>query len=77
MSYIPFQPTSDDEEDSEEDDHDNALNNSSEMEVDPPQCQSNLSQKATVSDETSMKEAPEVVDGWTVVSSRRSRGRKN
>lgn len=49
------------------------------MEVDArqPQCGSSLDQKDTVADETGVKDAPEFVDGWTVVSSRRRRGRKN
>ncbi|KAH6807463.1 hypothetical protein C2S51_028571 [Perilla frutescens var. frutescens] len=72
------QHNGDDDEDSEADDGDNAMieNNTSEMEVDAPQCQSSLNQKDTVCDETNMKEVPEVADGWTVVSSRRSKGRK-
>ncbi|XP_057781065.1 uncharacterized protein LOC130999531 [Salvia miltiorrhiza] len=79
------QANSDDEEDSDEDDDDNATmeNNSSAMEVDAPhpqpqrQCQLSLGRKDAVADETGTKDASEVVDGWTVVSSRRSKGRKN
>ncbi|KAG8374119.1 hypothetical protein BUALT_Bualt11G0097800 [Buddleja alternifolia] len=77
------QPGNNDEEDSEDDDSDSdgdgdndtlrnndglREGNSSEMEVDAPQCQTSLDQKDT---------APEVIDGWTVVPPRRNRGRKN
>ncbi|KAI3447459.1 hypothetical protein Pfo_004124 [Paulownia fortunei] len=78
VSYIR-QPSGNDEEDSEDDDGgDDALreDNSSEMEVDARESQTSLNQKDTVMDEPSLNEVPEVVDGWTVVASRRNRGRK-
>lgn len=81
------QPSGSGEEDSEDDDGDAdgggdcdgtlREDNSSEMEVDAPQCQSSLNQKDTATDAPSLKEVPEVADGWTVVSSRHRRGRKN
>ncbi|XP_042040795.1 uncharacterized protein LOC121786262 [Salvia splendens] len=70
------QTNSDDEEDSDEDD---AIieNNMSAMEVDVPQQQRQLDHNLTdiVADESSTKDTPEVVDGWTVVS-KMSKGRK-
>lgn len=62
-----------DEDDSDEDDSDGA------MEIDAPKCQSSLSQNRSVAEETtSMKDdSPVVDDGWTVVSSKRGKGRKN
>ncbi|PIN19495.1 hypothetical protein CDL12_07826 [Handroanthus impetiginosus] len=45
--------------------------------VDAPQCQSNLNQNGTVTNEPSHTQAPEVADGWTMVASRRNRGRRN
>ncbi|XP_042043749.1 uncharacterized protein LOC121789331 [Salvia splendens] len=69
-------PNSDDEEDSDEDD---AIieNNMSAMEVDAPQPQRQLDHNLTdiVADESSTKDTPQVVDGWTVVS-KKSKGRK-
>ncbi|XP_042043747.1 pre-rRNA-processing protein TSR2-like [Salvia splendens] len=70
------EPNSDDEEDSDEDD---AIieNNMSVMEVDAPQPQRQLDHNLTdiVADESSTKDTPKVVDGWTVVS-KKSKGRK-
>ncbi|KAI3471809.1 hypothetical protein Pfo_028462 [Paulownia fortunei] len=72
------QPGSNDEDESDDDGGDNMEGeNSTEMEVDAPQCQSSLNQKGTMTDDPSLKEVPEVVDGWTVVGSRRNRGRRN
>lgn len=77
------QPGNNDEEDSEDDDcdadADDALreDNSSKMEVDAPQIQSSLNRMDTTNGHPSSREAPEVVDGWTVVSSRRGKGRRN
>lgn len=81
------QPNGNDEEDSEDDDDDDGgdgdnkslkENKSSEMEVDDPQSQSSVNQNGTaINDESTLQQAPEVGDGWTVVSSRRSRGRIN
>lgn len=67
------------EMDSEEEDDDSSIgDDSSDMEVDPPQCQSNLSRKAaTASSESSVKEVPEVEDRWIVVRFRRSKVRIN
>ncbi|KAK4432566.1 hypothetical protein Salat_1018800 [Sesamum alatum] len=82
VSYIR-QPGSNDEEDSEDDDDggdgDGALRKDdvSEMEVDALDHEPSLNQNETMADKPSEKEVPEVVDGWTVVASRRNRGRKN
>ncbi|XP_073131047.1 uncharacterized protein [Henckelia pumila] len=79
ISYVR-QAGSKDEDDSEDDD-DEILGEAttSEMEVDAPECQSILNQKNTVTDGSSSLEenVPEVVDGWTVVTSRRNKGRRN
>ncbi|KAL0426547.1 UNVERIFIED_CONTAM: hypothetical protein Slati_2829500 [Sesamum latifolium] len=74
VSYIR-QPGSNDEEDSEDDAGDDALKEESEMEVDALVHEPSLNQREPMADEPSEKEAPEVVDGWTVVSNRRNRGR--
>ncbi|KAL7105194.1 hypothetical protein ACP275_07G029300 [Erythranthe tilingii] len=50
--------------------------NSSEMEVDVPQCQTIPSQKDSVTDHTNTTGTPEVVDEWKVVCSKRSKSRK-
>lgn len=76
VSYIR-QPGSNDEEDSEDDAGDDALKEESEMEVDALDNEPSLNQRERMADEPSEKEAPDVVDGWTVVSNRRNRGRKN
>ncbi|KAL3849100.1 hypothetical protein ACJIZ3_010982 [Penstemon smallii] len=71
------QPGTNDEEDSEDDDDDLRENNSSEMEVDASEYQPSLDQKDAMTDEPSsiVKEVQE--DEWTVVSSRRNRGKRN
>ncbi|XP_051136470.1 uncharacterized protein LOC127255125 isoform X1 [Andrographis paniculata] len=63
------QPGNDDEE--SEDDEVN-INRPSDMEVDVPQSNT----EATTSGDSG-RQATEVVDGWTVVSSRRNRSRRN
>ncbi|KAL0337015.1 UNVERIFIED_CONTAM: hypothetical protein Scaly_1976600 [Sesamum calycinum] len=73
VSYIR-QPGSNDEEDSEDDAGDDALKEESEMEVDALDHEPGLNQREAMADEPSEKEAPEVVDGWTVVSNRRNKG---
>ncbi|XP_073044282.1 uncharacterized protein [Primulina eburnea] len=50
---------------------------SSEMEVDTPQNESNVNQKNTTTNGSYLKDVPEVVDGWTMVTSRRNKGRRN
>lgn len=78
--HVPCcQPGGNDSDDSDDGGgDDNAREeNSSEMEVDAPEYQSSLNQKSAMTDEPSLKEASDVVDGWTVVSSRRHRGRRN
>ncbi|KAK4392064.1 hypothetical protein Sango_1984200 [Sesamum angolense] len=65
VSYIR-QPGSNDEEDSEDDAGDDALKEESEMEVDALDHEPGLNQREAMADEPSEKEAPEVVDGWTV-----------
>ncbi|KAG8376732.1 hypothetical protein BUALT_Bualt09G0094400 [Buddleja alternifolia] len=73
------QPGSNDEDGSDgdgDDDDDESMgeDNSSGMEVDAPQHQSNLNQKGTRTNEPGPEE---VADGWTVVAPRRSKGRRN
>ncbi|KAL3813389.1 hypothetical protein ACJIZ3_014657 [Penstemon smallii] len=64
------------EEDSEDDDDDLRKNNSSEMEVDASEYQPSLDQKDAMTDEpNSIVIVNE--DEWTVVSSRRNRGKRN
>ncbi|KZV47537.1 hypothetical protein F511_32791 [Dorcoceras hygrometricum] len=79
ISYVR-QAGSDDEDDGEDGD-DEILGEeiSSEMEVDAPESMSNINQKNTNTDGNSSLEdnVPQVVDGWTVVSSRRNKGRRN
>ncbi|KAL8047890.1 hypothetical protein ABFX02_07G029200 [Erythranthe guttata] len=72
LSYVR-QRGINDEEESEDD----ALreDNSSEMEVDAPQCQSIPSQKDSVTDHTNASGTPEVVDEWKVVCSKRSKSK--
>lgn len=69
-----FQHNGDDEEDSDEDDGGDArTENLAAMEVDAP----SLNQNESVAGETSMKDDAQVDEEWTVVSSRRGKGRKN
>lgn len=71
LDFCFFQQNGD-EEDSDEDDNDGA------MEIDAPKCQSSQNQNRAVAEETtSMKDDSQVDDGWTVVSSKRGKGRKN
>ncbi|EYU38641.1 hypothetical protein ABFS82_12G151100 [Erythranthe guttata] len=77
VSYV--RQGSNDSEDSEDNNEDDTLSkdNSSEMEIDAPKSQSSPSQKDSLPDQTSQRETPpQVVDGWTVVPSRRSKGKK-
>ncbi|KAL7092234.1 hypothetical protein ACP275_12G153200 [Erythranthe tilingii] len=76
VSYV--RQGSNDSEDSEDNNEDDTLSkdNSSEMEIDAPKSQSSPSQKDPSTDQTSQRETPQVVDGWTVVPSRRSKGKK-
>ncbi|KAL3652872.1 hypothetical protein CASFOL_002553 [Castilleja foliolosa] len=69
------QPDSSDEDDSDDDEEDDTMGGerSMEMDVDPPQLQHSHDQ----TDDASVKEAPEVLDGWTVVSSKRNKGKRN
>ncbi|GER41888.1 pre-rRNA-processing protein TSR2 [Striga asiatica] len=67
----------DDSDDDDDDEDDNILvgENSTEMDVDDdPQLQSNHTQKGTMNPEPSV---PKLDDGWTVVASKRNRGKKN
>ncbi|XP_051138976.1 uncharacterized protein LOC127256812 [Andrographis paniculata] len=74
LTYVK-QPGNDDEE--SEDDEVN-INRPSDMEVDVQQGEPIPNTTATTSGDTdSRSQAPEVVDGWTVVSSRRNRSRRN
>lgn len=81
VSYIREAPQNNDD-DSEDDesygvgDDSSKADNTSEMEVDAPQCEASPNMKATTSSGDG-KQAPIVEDGWTVVPSRRNRGRKN
>ncbi|GFQ01525.1 hypothetical protein PHJA_002296400 [Phtheirospermum japonicum] len=74
------QPGSNDDDDSDDDDDDDdnmGGEKSMEMDVDLPQLQPSRNQNGATTDESSVKEAPEVVDGWIVVSSKRNKGRRN
>ncbi|CAA0818828.1 Pre-rRNA-processing protein TSR2- conserved region [Striga hermonthica] len=65
----------DDDEDDDNDDNNLVEQNSTEMEVDDdPQLQSDHTQKGSMNPEPSV---PKLDDGWTVVASKRNRGKKN
>ncbi|GFY90640.1 pre-rRNA-processing protein TSR2, conserved region [Actinidia rufa] len=68
--YCPKGTSDDDDESVGEED-------SSEMVVDAPQSQSNPNHKDMVVDEPRQNVAAEVDDGWTVVASKRNKGRRN
>ncbi|KAL0374864.1 UNVERIFIED_CONTAM: hypothetical protein Sradi_3402100 [Sesamum radiatum] len=70
---------SDDDDDEDDNNDDTGEGNSleTEMEVDAPECQLSLNQQSSTANEPSPEQAPEIVDGWTVVASRHSRGRWN
>ncbi|KAK6127052.1 hypothetical protein DH2020_039204 [Rehmannia glutinosa] len=68
---------SDDDSGDDGDDENTGGEKSTEMEVDAPQLQSSHNRNGAMADDPSVKELPEVVDGWTEVASRRSRGRRN
>ncbi|XP_073049757.1 uncharacterized protein [Primulina eburnea] len=69
------------EDDSDEADGDGDGNSgedtSSEMEVDNPLNESNVNQTNTTTNGSHLKEDVPEVDGWTVVTSRRNKGRRN
>ncbi|CAA3014715.1 Hypothetical predicted protein [Olea europaea subsp. europaea] len=73
VSYVR-QARSDDEDDSD-DDNDHDGDNSTEMTVDDPD--SSLNKEDMMIDEPRPREVAEVEDGWTVVASRRNKGRRN
>ena len=73
MGVVPHirQGTSDDDDESVGED------DSSEMVVDAPQSQANPNHKDMMVDEPRQNVAAEVDDGWTVVASKRNKGRRN
>ncbi|CAI9755252.1 unnamed protein product [Fraxinus pennsylvanica] len=73
VSYVR-QARSDDEDDSD-DDNDHDGDNSTEMTVDAPD--SSLNKEDMMIDEPRPQEVAEVEDGWTVVASKRNKGRRN
>lgn len=77
VSYNRQAGSNDDDEDDNSDNTGEHDSLETEMEVDAPECQLSLNQQGSTANEPSLKQAPEVVDGWTVVASRHSRGRRN
>ncbi|KAL6575017.1 hypothetical protein OROMI_012302 [Orobanche minor] len=73
------QPGSNDEDDSDDDSGDDNMGDkkSMGMEIDTPQVQCSRNQKGTMNHETSVKDVPEVSDGWSVVYRSRNRGKRN
>ncbi|CAK9177615.1 unnamed protein product [Ilex paraguariensis] len=73
------QAVNEDDDSSSDDDEEDVprKDDASEMVIDNPESQPSLSEKDMMIDEPRLSEVAEAEDGWTVVGSRRSRGRRN